>query len=86
MARRFLPAEFIEGEIHRKRNEKKTEVFGKSLRHDGLPSESDEANVQKNLQKIIPDGVVDARLVAAKEPFATHNRVFGVETLVEMKT
>ena len=61
-------------------------VFGKCLRHDGLLSESDEANVQNNLQKIIPDGVVDARLVAAKEPFATHNRLFGVETLVEMKT
>jgi len=61
-------------------------AFGKCLRHDGLLSESDEANVQNNLQKIIPDGVVDARLVAAKEPFATHNRLFGVETLVEMKT
>ena len=38
------------------------------------------------MQKIIPNGVVDARLVAAKKPFALpYNRVFGVETLVEMK-
>ncbi len=43
------------------------EVFGKSLRHDGLLSESDEANFQRNLQRIIPDGVVDERLVASEE-------------------
>ena len=62
-------------------------VFGKCLRHDGLLSESDEANFQKNFQRIIPYGVVDARLVAAEEPFASpYNRLFGVETLVEMKT
>jgi hypothetical protein len=61
-------------------------VFGKCLRHYDLLSESDEENFQKNFQRIIPDGVVDARLVAAEEPFASpHNRLFGVETLVEIK-
>ena len=61
--------------------------YGKSLRQGGLLSKSDEDNDQSYLHKIIPNCLVDARLVAAEEPFARpHNHLYGVETLVEMKT
>ena len=61
-------------------------VFRMCFRQGDLLSKSNEENYQKALQKIIPDGLVDARLTVAEEPFALpHNRLFGVQTLVEMK-
>ena len=46
-----------------------------------LLSKSDEEKYQKASQKIIPDGLVDARLTVAEEPFAPpHSHLFGVQT------
>ena len=62
-------------------------VFGKCLRKDNLLSESDEANIQKQLQKIIPDGVLEADNIAAPMPLAnSNNPLFGRKTLTDGKT
>ncbi len=64
-------------------------VFGKCFRKDNLYSESDEANIQKQLEKIIPGGVllVEADNIAAPMPLAnSNNPLFGRKTLTDAKT
>ena len=62
-------------------------VFGKCLRYSQLLSDSDEKKVQKQLQKFIPDGMVDASNTVAEEPFKyPPNRIFGKNHLAEVKT
>jgi hypothetical protein len=62
-------------------------VFGKCLRSDSLLSESDEAEIEKQLQKIIPDGIVMAENIAAPSPYEhPHNPLFGKQTLTDAKT
>jgi len=62
-------------------------VFGKCLRSDSLLSESDEAEIGRKLQKIIPDGIVMAENIAAPSPYEhPHNPLFGKQTLTDAKT
>ena len=62
-------------------------VFGKCLRHDQLLSDSDEKKLQKTLQKIIPDGLLNASNTHAKEPYVHPvNPIFGKAHLVEVKS
>jgi hypothetical protein len=62
-------------------------VFGKCLHKDDLLSKSDEAKVEKQLQKIVPDGVLEADNIAAPMPLAnSNNPLFGRKTLTDAKT
>ena len=62
-------------------------VFGKCLHKDDLLSVSDEAKVEKQLQKIVPDGVLEAGNIAAPMPLEnSNNPLFGRKTLTDAKT
>ena len=62
-------------------------VFGKCLHKDDLLSKSDEAKVEKQLQKIVPDGVLEADNIAAPMPLEnSNNPIFGRKTLTDAKT
>ena len=53
-------------------------IFGKCLRPGQHLRDGDEKRLQKNLQKLISDGVAYASNVFADEPFAhPTNRIFG---------
>ena len=62
-------------------------VFGKCLQREHILEEIQERILQGELQRIIPDGIVDATGLGDLQPFNSDpNPLAGVATLVETKT
>ena len=62
-------------------------VFGKCLQRQHILEEVQEMNLQRELQGVIPDGIVDATDLGNLQPFNSDpNPLAGVATLVETKT
>ena len=62
-------------------------VFGKCLQRQHILEEVQEINLQRELQGVIPDGIVDATDLGDLQPFNSDpNPLAGEATLVETKT